>query len=268
MMREKHKIHIFIIMLVLSMFICSCMLNVVGSRPATIAGVQVANLTIHDSGTVITQVGDTVDFTYIGTYDNGTIFDRNTLVSQTIGNNELLPYFDQNLRDREAGVPFSFAIPPDEGYQTGPYAGLTLHFNVTITKVVRDGQLIYHNDLSITSPPDITYIHGTTGNSISWTITTTSSGTNGYIVYRNGTSVATGSWTSGKPVTISIDGLAIGIFNFTINANDTLGGLVQDTVVVTVSGGITAGYPVAVLALITIVSVLVLFKRRNWTMVS
>ena len=100
-------------------------------------------LTTNNSSIIITQKGDIVDFAYIGTYDNGTIFDHNTLPAQTIGNNQLLPYFDQNLVNRPAGTQFSFSIPPEQGYTSGSLAGQTLHFQVTITKVLRGGKTIY-----------------------------------------------------------------------------------------------------------------------------
>lgn len=105
--------------------------------------VVVIVLTTNTSSGVTTQKGDTIDFRYIGTYDNGTIFDRNTLTSETIGNNQLLPYFDQNLVGRPVGTAFSFTIPPAQGYTSGTMAGLTLHFQVTILKVLRNDKQIY-----------------------------------------------------------------------------------------------------------------------------
>ena len=88
---------------------------------------------------------------------------------------------------------------------------------------------------SITHPSDITYRAGATGNSISWTITSSVSDNMTYAIYRNGTLIATGSWTSGTPVTIAIDDLAAGIYNYTIVATDGLGGSVQSSVLVTVT---------------------------------
>ncbi|HME54977.1 MAG TPA: FKBP-type peptidyl-prolyl cis-trans isomerase [Candidatus Lokiarchaeia archaeon] len=108
------------------------------------------SLSTSISTPVITQSGDVVDLTYTGTFDNGTVFDQGTLPTVTIGNNQLLPYFDQNLVGRTAGQLFSFALSPSQGYQTpqlaqGKYQlyGETLHFQVTITKVLRNGMVIY-----------------------------------------------------------------------------------------------------------------------------
>ena len=126
---------------------------------------------------------------------------------------------------------------------------------------------------SINHPSDITYSLGSTGNSISWTITATNTGTTGYTIYRNGTSIATGSWTSGIPVTITFYGLAAGIYNYTIVASNGLGGLVQDTVIVTVMSnnappptglglGIIAAI-VIIMACAAVIIVLVVVKVRK-----
>ncbi|HME53510.1 MAG TPA: PQQ-binding-like beta-propeller repeat protein [Candidatus Lokiarchaeia archaeon] len=89
---------------------------------------------------------------------------------------------------------------------------------------------------SITHPSGITYTAGSTGHSISWTIMASILGTGipGYTIYRNGTSVISSSWISESPVTLSIDGLSAGIYNYTIVATDGLGSSASDTVIVTV----------------------------------
>ena len=86
----------------------------------------------------------------------------------------------------------------------------------------------------ISHPQDFAYNRGTTGNTISWTITDANVGTTGYQVTRNSISVSSGSWTSGVPVTINVDGLPAGIHLYEITANDGLGDQVQDDVQVTV----------------------------------
>jgi hypothetical protein len=83
----------------------------------------------------------------------------------------------------------------------------------------------------INSPADATYQSGATGNTLAWTVTDTSIGTTSYVVYRNTTTTyQTGSWSSGSPISISLNGLAVGYHNFTIVANDGLGGSVSDEV--------------------------------------
>ena len=44
--------------------------------------------------------------------------------------------------------------------------------------------------------------------------------------------VLNATWVSGTPVVYSIDGLAVGSYNFTIFATDGYGQLVQDSVIV------------------------------------
>jgi len=112
--------------------------------------VVVVIFTTNTSTGVITKKGDIIDIAYIGTLDNGTRFDSGILTTETIGNNQLLPYFDQNLVNREAGKPFSFVIPKEQGYQSSQKTssgyqlyGEALHFQVTINKVLRDGKVLY-----------------------------------------------------------------------------------------------------------------------------
>ena len=88
---------------------------------------------------------------------------------------------------------------------------------------------------SISIPSNIAYEQGTTGNMITWTVTdSTTSGTT-YIIYKNSTAWSTGTWSSGLPVIVGIDGLLAGKYNITITASDGLGGKASSTVIVTVS---------------------------------
>ncbi|HME53434.1 MAG TPA: PQQ-binding-like beta-propeller repeat protein, partial [Candidatus Lokiarchaeia archaeon] len=87
---------------------------------------------------------------------------------------------------------------------------------------------------AITQPLPTSYCAGTTGHAISWAISGPQNGTRSWTIYRDGTTVATGSWTSGTPVTVNVDGLAIGSYNYTIVASDGLGGTSNSTVIVTV----------------------------------
>ncbi|MEX2682002.1 MAG: hypothetical protein Q6373_010400 [Candidatus Sigynarchaeota archaeon] len=87
----------------------------------------------------------------------------------------------------------------------------------------------------ITPAAEVVYSHGATGNTISWNISdSTPEDGASYIIRRNGTQVGNGSWTSGSPVTCSVDGLSVGTYNYTIIAQDRAGGFAQDSVLVTV----------------------------------
>ena len=106
---------------------------------------------------------------------------------------------------------------------------------------------------AITHPGDITYSSGTTGNKISWNITDSSVGnTTMYNIYRNGLPLVSGWWTS--LVIISVDGLSIGSYNYTIIASDGLDSSVQDTVVVTVISPINSLDVVIIVAIFAAIS--------------
>ena len=87
----------------------------------------------------------------------------------------------------------------------------------------------------ITSPGDVVYAAGTTGHSISWTVTDTTTAATSYIVYQNESPVASGSWASGSPILQLIDGLLAGSYNFTIVVLNGLGGIATDQVWVIVT---------------------------------
>jgi len=88
--------------------------------------------------------------------------------------------------------------------------------------------------LSITHPNDISYEYNTVGNEISWTITDKSVNNPTYVIYKNNNELINQSWTSGVPITMSIDGLNIGFYNYTINIVDGLGEGIEDQVIISV----------------------------------
>ncbi|MFX0086127.1 MAG: hypothetical protein ACFFAU_10645, partial [Candidatus Hodarchaeota archaeon] len=88
------------------------------------------------------------------------------------------------------------------------------------------------NPPTLTNPVDITYEEGVTGNIISWIAADSDPGT--YVVYKNGTLNQTGYWTSGSPITIKVDGLPVGSYNYTIVFKDLDNNSVINTVYVNV----------------------------------
>ncbi len=84
----------------------------------------------------------------------------------------------------------------------------------------------------IDEPTDISYEEGMTGNTIEWTLGDQNPGV--YEVYMNNSLfVSSTSWSNGT-VTVNIDGLTVGIYNFTIYVYDLSGNMASDTVMVTV----------------------------------
>ena len=76
------------------------------------------------------------------------------------------------------------------------------------------------------------YELGSTGNSLTWYPSDASP--DSYSVYRNGTLIDSNSYTNATTVSISLDGLTLGTYNFTILVNDTSGNQVSDTVFVSI----------------------------------
>jgi hypothetical protein len=86
----------------------------------------------------------------------------------------------------------------------------------------------------IDAPIDVSYAEGSTGNSITWNPTDLHPNT--YEILRNGTEIESDDWTGGA-ITISIDGLSLGTYNYTIKVEDEYENIVKDTVIVTVYDG-------------------------------
>ena len=86
---------------------------------------------------------------------------------------------------------------------------------------------------AINHPLDLSYIQGSTGHFISWTVSDASRNVTSYLIARNGTSVQNGSW-SYSPITCNVTGLSVGIYNYTIFVSDGYGGYASDVVMVSV----------------------------------
>ena len=87
---------------------------------------------------------------------------------------------------------------------------------------------------SITSPPDIAFVVGTTGHVITWTVTDATTASTTYTITKSGTQVDQGPWAPGTGITFILDGLAQGDYEFTITVDDGYGGTASDTVLVRV----------------------------------
>ncbi|MEX2717506.1 MAG: NosD domain-containing protein, partial [Candidatus Sigynarchaeota archaeon] len=87
---------------------------------------------------------------------------------------------------------------------------------------------------SIDAPTTANYTHATTGHSLSWTIHDSITGITWYWLYKDGVLVKNGSWTPITPVSIAVDGLALGSYNYTIIVTDGYNGTANHTTVLTV----------------------------------
>jgi hypothetical protein len=95
---------------------------------------------------------------------------------------------------------------------------------------------IYENVTPVIEGPEpVEFIFTETGYSLSWNVT--DDNLNMYDVRKNDEPFANGTIDPEEPViTISLDGLEIGIYNFTLYANDTSGNTASNSVLVTVLG--------------------------------
>ncbi|MFW9965150.1 MAG: hypothetical protein ACFFCX_16380 [Candidatus Sifarchaeia archaeon] len=119
----------------------------------------------------------------------------------------------------------------------------TYNYTLVVTDVggntASDEVMVYVVDATspiIDSPSDLTYYEFDTGYSITWN--PDDANPQSYFIYRNEVLIKSGPWnSSSETITISVDGLALGIYNYTILVVDLEDHSVSDEVIVTVSDG-------------------------------
>ena len=68
---------------------------------------------------VVAAVGDTVNVTYTGMFDNKTVFDTNvnkTPLTFTVGGGQMIPGFDAAVRGMKVNEEKTVTIPSDQAY--------------------------------------------------------------------------------------------------------------------------------------------------------
>jgi len=109
----------------------------------------------------------------------------------------------------------------------------------------------------IDHPADITYEEGSTGNNIIWH--PEDAEPSSYSIASNETLVESGPWDGGN-ISVTVDGLSLGVYLYTCSVNDTVGQSASDTVMVTVTeeeGGFPWGGLFFVLAVIGLATVII-----------
>ncbi|OLS22564.1 MAG: hypothetical protein HeimC3_30100 [Candidatus Heimdallarchaeota archaeon LC_3] len=84
----------------------------------------------------------------------------------------------------------------------------------------------------ITPEKDRTIVYEITGNTISWNV-----GDNNPSIYnitQNGVGIANGTWTNYVPISVSIDGLELGVYTIVLYVNDTDGNSASDSISISV----------------------------------
>jgi len=138
-----------------------------------------------------------------------------------------------------SGIAITYNIPDGLGVSSHIYMvnftddyGNFITDNVTFT--VRDTT----DPVIINSPSDLTLEVGYMGESLDWTTTDANPDTYEIALQGTGTVVGPLSWTSGVAITYNIpDGLAVGVYVYTITFTDDYGNFVSDLVTVTINSG-------------------------------
>ncbi|MHA2277557.1 MAG: LamG-like jellyroll fold domain-containing protein, partial [Candidatus Kariarchaeaceae archaeon] len=96
------------------------------------------------------------------------------------------------------------------------------------------------NPIYVSVPNDLQYNEGDTANTLTWNSTDSYPDT--YVIYRNESQVDTGSWSNGADITINIDGLSKGVYNFTIVITDLSNNQAFDTAIVTINDVVSPSF--------------------------
>lgn len=113
-------------------------------------------------------------------------------------------------------------------YQLGNYSVVVSYINTSVKTRFE----VVNEPPEISSPPDMTYIAGETGNYINWTCYDLNPAS--YNITRNGTYMASGPW-DGSSRNISVDGLPPGSYLYELTLADLPENVVNDMVFVNVT---------------------------------
>ena len=86
---------------------------------------------------------------------------------------------------------------------------------------------------TLSSPSDATY-ESADGHNISWVVR--GSHPNTYTVYRNSIKINSSTWNWGDLIIVSLDGLSVGLYYYTVIAYDSFGNSALDMVIISVIG--------------------------------
>ncbi|KKN08829.1 hypothetical protein LCGC14_1052760 [marine sediment metagenome] len=244
----------------------------VGSYNYTIVVSDVYDNSATD--TVIVIVEDTADAVVDSpaniTYEEGTTGHSISWIATDNNPGNYIIYkdgFEVNSGSWTSSVPITINV---DGLTVGSY-NYTIVVSDVYDNSATDTVIVTVEDTAdpvVDSPADITYEEGTTGHSISWIATDNNPGN--YIIYKDGFEVDSGSWTSSVPITINVDGLTVGSYNYTIVVSDAFNNTAINTVFVKVTSSEVippeiAGYPWLVLSLFLafpIMIVILVLKRK------
>lgn len=114
------------------------------------------------------------------------------------------------------------------------------------------------------SPSDLTFDFGTTGNNVSWIATDLDPDT--YTILMNGTLYIEDNWFNDTEIIINLDSLIVGFHNCTIAIRDGSANVIKDTIIISVEGTIISEYNIFSYCMVTILTIFVLtitIKRKK-----
>ncbi|OLS28196.1 MAG: hypothetical protein HeimC2_08510 [Candidatus Heimdallarchaeota archaeon LC_2] len=135
------------------------------------------------------------------------------------------------LGDWFSSAPISINI---DGLASGEYNYTMIFYDVSGNFVLDYVHVIVADSpVFIQIPDDIQFLNDSSGNELIWVAS--DSNYDKYEIYRNEVLILNGSWVNQIAINVTIDGLDIGLYNFTIRINDTDSNISVDTVFVTVT---------------------------------
>ena len=131
----------------------------------------------------------------------------------------------------------------------------------TIIVTVTSSEVIDTENPVIMSTGDVAYIEGHQGKYINWTIVDESTGI--YVLLRDGLLLEVDSWISGEIISINVDNLAEGVYNYTLIAIDASGNQAIRSVFVVVAKPERTAFPSMYVLLISFCLMLPIIYRRK-----
>jgi len=128
--------------------------------------------------------------------------------------------------------------------------------NATIYLYDADGQMVWDTvqifvledttPPSISSPPDVEFSEGEEGHIISWTVSDNNPCY--YALFKNGDYYLVGAWNSSMThILVSLDGLAVGQYNFTLLISDSIFNVTDTVIVIVVQSSVEIDSPADIL---------------------
>ncbi|MGY5858573.1 MAG: DUF2341 domain-containing protein [Candidatus Thorarchaeota archaeon] len=204
----------------------------------------------------ILETAFSISSAYINTIEGGTT--GNTVLWSALSYHptRYLRFFDGTLVANSTWDGFDVEVSSD-GLDLGSYNYTLQIFNIFGNTRVRSTtvRVVDTTDPILTHPDDINYTVGSQGNTIQWNLTDLYP--DYYEINLGNVTIQSGTWNSTEHLSIDIDNLPIGEYEFTMFANDTSNNIVFDTVIVGV-GELTASDMTIIIMIVGVVVIVII----------